>query len=229
MGNLRVVSCPPQFEDAFCSMQDRMSTFFSDIKMIPEEGRIEIGGMRFRFAQSKGLATAFRDTLTDIYGEKGAEQILYKLGRSLGAIEAKTFHKSFGLDDPMEKLAAGPVYFAYTGWAFVEILPSSAPRPDEDYLLTYNHPNSFEADAFVLENKRATHPICWINSGYSSGWCSVSFGIPLEAREVTCVGMGDPHCTFIMTHRTKILERVERFKVLLKTKKPEEVTTEDLL
>jgi predicted hydrocarbon binding protein len=226
---LKSVSAPPAFIDAFTAMDTRIQAFFSDVRMSPEKGMMEIGGVRFRYSQSEGLATAFRDTLTDVYGEKGAEQILYKLGKSLGAIEGTTFHKRFGLVDPLEKLAAGPVYFAYSGWAFVEILPSSAPRPDEDYILTYNHPNSFEADAYINNRKRADHPICWINAGYSAGWCSSSFDVPLEAREITCTAMGDRSCTFIMTHRNRIIERVDRFRELLKSKRPEEVTTEELL
>jgi uncharacterized protein len=226
---LTAVSAPPQFVDAFAAMELRIKAFFSEVTMMPEMGKMEIGGMRFRYSQSEGLATAFRETLTGVYGEKGAEQILYKLGKSLGAVEGTTFHKRFGLTEPIEKLAAGPVYFAYSGWAFVEILPSSAPSPDEDYILTYNHPNSFEADAYINNGMKADHPICWINAGYSAGWCSSSFDIPLEAREITCTAMGAPACTFIMTHRNKIIQRVDRFRELLMTKRPEEVTTEELL
>jgi predicted hydrocarbon binding protein len=225
---LTVVSAPPQFEGVFSAMESRIKAFFSEVTMIPEMGKMEISGVRFRYSQSEGLATAFRETLTDVYGEKGAEQILYKLGKSLGAIEGTTFHERFGLTDPFEKLAAGPVYFAYSGWAFVEILPSSAPSPDEDYILTYNHPNSFEADAYINNKKKADHPICWINAGYSAGWCSSSFDVPLEAREITCAAMGHASCTFIMTHRNKIIEKVDRFRELLKEKQPEEVTTADL-
>jgi len=133
------------------------------------------------------------------------------------------------LKDPVEKLAAGPVYFAYTGWAFVEILPSSNPAPNEDYILTYNHPGSFEAEFYIADKKKVDHPICFINAGYSSGWCSESFGLPLESREVTCTAAGDEHCTFVMTHRNKMLERLDKFRKLLKTKKRSEITAEDLL
>lgn len=181
------------------------------------------------WAQAKGLALAFRDTVTEIYGIKGAEQILYKFGHSLGSSEAKAFHERFGLEEPIEKLAAGPTYFAYSGWAFVEILPSSAPQPNEDYILTYHHPCSFEAMAMIEDNRKIDHPICLINAGYSAGWCAESFGIPLDAREVSCEAMGNAHCTFIMTHRSNMFQRVQKFQELLKSKKPEEIKTEELL
>jgi predicted hydrocarbon binding protein len=229
MTNLKAVGVPPDLVPVFQAAEERIKGFFDTIKPIPEKGRIEIGGTRFMWAQARGMALAFRDTIAEIYGEKGTEQILYKFGHSLGAQEARAFIERFALKDPVEKLAAGPIYFAYTGWAFVEFLPSSSPAPNEDCIMTYNHPGSFEAEFFISEKKKADHPICFINAGYSSGWSAESFGLPLEAREVTCQAKGDEFCTFVLTHRSKILDRVETFKEILKTKKRTEITTADLL
>ena len=228
MSELKAAGVPPDLVDVFISIEEKIKFFFSDVKSMPETGKIEIGGTRFMWAQAKGLALAFRDTVAEIYGMRGAEQILYKFGHSLGSSEAKAFHERFGLEEPIEKLAAGPVYFAYSGWAFVEMLPSSAPQPNEDYIFTYHHPNSFEAKSLMEDNRKTDHPICFINAGYSAGWCAESFGIPLDAREVNCEAMGDAHCTFIMTHQSKMFLRVQRFQELLKSKKPEEIKAEEL-
>jgi predicted hydrocarbon binding protein len=229
MSELKAAGVPPDLVDVFKSMEEGIRSFFSDTKLMPEIGKIEIGGTRFMWAQAKGLALSFRDTVTEIYGVRGGEQILYKFGHSLGSSEARSLHERFNLKEPIEKLAAGPVYFAYSGWAFVEILPSSAPQPNEDYILTYNHPNSFEAKSLLEDNRKADHPICLINAGYSAGWCAESFGVPLDAREVKCEAMGDPNCTFIMTHRSKMFQRAKKFQELLNTKKPEDIKTEEIL
>jgi len=229
MAKLKASGVPPGLVDTFVEMEKKINDFFSEIKPVPEEGRIFINGTRFMWSQSKGLAMTFRDTITDIYGERGAEQILYKFGQSLGASEAKMFHERFKLTVPIERLAAGPIYFAYTGWAFVEILPASNPEESEDYLLTYRHPNSFEAEAMEKEGRSVNHPICFINAGYSSGWCGESFNLPPEAKELTCEAKGDSGCVFIMTHRNKMLERERKYKELLKTKKPAEITTQEIL
>ncbi len=229
MTHLKAVGVPPDLVPVFEAAEEKIKGFFDSTKTYPEKGRIEIGGTRFMWAQARGMALAFRDTISDIYGEKGSEQILYKFGHSLGSYEAKSFIERFKLKDPVEKLAAGPVYFAYTGWAFVEILPSSAPQGGEGYILTYNHPGSFEAEALIHAGVKVDHPVCFINAGYSSGWCSESFSLPLESREVTCQAQGDEHCTFVMTHRNKMLERLDKFKGLLETKKRTEITAEDLL
>jgi predicted hydrocarbon binding protein len=229
MAELKAAGVPPELVNTFLAMQEKIKGFFDETRTMPDKGRIEIGGTRFMWLQATGLATTFRDTLTDVYGERGTEQIIYKFGQSLGRSEAKAFHNRFGLKDPLERLAAGPIYFAFSGWAFVEILPSSAPQPNENYILTYNHPNSFEAEAFKSVGKKADHPICLINAGYSSGWCAESFTLPLEAREVSCEAMGDSHCTFIMTHRSKILDREKKFRELLKLKDLKEIVPQDIL
>ena len=83
--------------------------------------------------------------------------------------------------DPLAKLAAGPVQFAYSGWAFVDILEGSTPTPDDDFFITYNHPFSFESDSWLRAGKQTDVPVCIMNSGYSSGWCEESYGVPLSA------------------------------------------------
>ena len=42
------------------------------------------------------------------------------------------------------------------------------------------------------------HPTCYMNAGYSSGWCEVSYGVELRAEEITCRAMGHERCVFVM-------------------------------
>ncbi len=48
-----------------------------------------------------------------------------------------------------------------------------------------------------------------MNAGYSSGWCSESFGIELNAREITCRAKGDKECLFVMAPIEKIEDIVK--------------------
>jgi two-component sensor histidine kinase len=102
------------------------------------------------------------------------------------------------LSDPIQKLSTGPVHFAYTGWANVEILAGSNPSPDQNFLLKYHHHNSFEAQSWKRANRKSIEPVCIMNCGYSAGWAEESFGIPLTAVEITCEAKGDEHCSFVM-------------------------------
>jgi len=115
------------------------------------------------------------------------------------------------LVDPLQKLSAGPVHFAYSGWAKVDIDSKSNPSPDESYLLIYRHPYSFEADSWIRAKKQSKKPVCHMNAGYSTGWCESSFNIQLAVAELSCRGRGDDECTFIMAPKNKIKKHIKTF------------------
>lgn len=118
----------------------------------------------------------------------------------------------FLLAQSTSELALGPVHFAHVGWAFVDIFPESKPSPDENYFLTYSHPYSFEAEAHLTHGLRSKFPVCSMNSGYSSGWCEVSYGVELEAQEITCRAMGQADCIFVMAPPKTIGGFVREYK-----------------
>ncbi len=229
MAEFKAAKVPPELVPIFMKSEEMVSNFFNKIEPHPEKGRIEVGGERYMWVKATSLAISFRNTLEEVYGEKGTDQIIYKFGKAVGIQEAKEFHKKFGLKDPLERLAAGPVYFSYSGWAFVDILPASTPSPDENCVVVYHHPESFEAEPYVKKGEKANRNICHINAGYSAGWVEESFGLPLEAREITCKAKGDDKCTFILCHRNTIVKRLEIMQELLsKGKKVEDLKPEDL-
>jgi hypothetical protein len=108
--------------------------------------------------------------------------------------------------DPIEKLSTGPVHFAYSGWAFVDIYPSSQPSQDNSYFLHYQHPNTFESEIYKQKGMKPDHPICFFSAGYSAGWCSEAFSISVHAREMTCTACGDERCEFIMAPSRRLDE-----------------------
>ena len=57
-----------------------------------------------------------------------ARNILFDLAHAIGKSDAHNFHTQMGLSDPVARLSAGPIHFAYSGWAFVDIDPASSPR-----------------------------------------------------------------------------------------------------
>src|SRR5262249_54832443 len=135
--------------------------------------------------------------------------ILFDLAHAIGKSDAQKFHAKMGLSDPIAKLSAGPVHFAHAGWAFVDIDPASAPAPNDEFFLVYDHPYSFESDAWVRAGKSRKSPVCIMNAGYSSGWCEASFGIVLVATEIECRACGDARCRFLMAPPNRIEERLE--------------------
>src|SRR5207247_9692754 len=92
-----------------------------------------------------------------------------------------------------------------------EVFPERSLRSDADYYLLYDHPYSFESDAWLRAGTQRETPACIMNAGYSSGWCEESFGVTLVAAEVLCRAKGDPVCRFLMAHPERIDAHVERY------------------
>jgi len=212
------VSVPENVKQIFSAAQKTVGEYFKNLKMEPSQGTIEINDQRYVLVRASALSTDFLSTILQLYADRGEEEamligknFLFDIAHVIGMNDAKNFHSKMNLSNPIEKLSAGPVHFAYSGWAFVDILPESNPSPDENYYLIYRHPFSFEADSWLRSGKKTDVNVCVMNAGYSSGWCEESFGIPLTAVEVTCKAKGDEHCTFIMSPPNKIQEHIDNY------------------
>lgn len=205
------VKAPKEVRPIFDKAEKLVSDYFRSLRFAPAKGTIEINNERYLLVRASALSHEFLNTIKHLYSERGEEEaftigknILFDLAHVLGMEDARNFHKKMKLKDPISRLSAGPVHFAYAGWAFVDILPESTPTPDENYFLKYHHPYSFEADSWVRARKKAKSPVCIMNAGYSSGWCEASFGMALTAVEISCRAKGDKNCTFIMAPPHKI-------------------------
>jgi two-component sensor histidine kinase len=212
----KTVKVPEQFKPIFDKAEITVAKYFDKLATIPSRGIIEINKERYVLLRASSLSVDFLNKIKDLYADKGEEEayvigknFLFDISHVLGLEDAKNFHVKMDLKDPISKLSAGPIHFAYTGWASVNILPESNPSPDDNYYLKYNHPYSFEAASWLKANKKSKYPVCIMNAGYSSGWCEESFGIPLTAIEITCKAKGDDECTFIMAPPHKIEDYVK--------------------
>lgn len=209
---------PEGIADVFSTAEKVVDRYFSDFSHAPNRGTIEISGERYILVRAASLSVEFFSLVRSLYGEgrereadEFARNILFDLAHAIGKSDARNFHEKMKLDDTIERLSAGPIHFAYSGWAFVDISPESCPQPNEEYYLIYDHPSSFEAHAWIAAGRSPAFPACAMNSGYSSGWCEQSFGIPLVASEILCKARGDDACRFVMAHPSRIEQVVERY------------------
>lgn len=201
----QTVITPDVLEPFFKEMELQFRSYFSELNYDPDSGEISIRGQRYVLFRSDSLGYEFHEFILDRYSDRSPEEassiatnFAYDNAKVIGKKDSLAFHVNMGLDTPLERLAAGPIHFAFTGWANVEIYPESNPVADENYLLKYRHHNSFEAQSWIKANKLASIPVCTMNSGYAAGWCEEAFGIPLTAVEVSCEAMGHEACTFVM-------------------------------
>ncbi len=213
---LTTVSVPPQFEPLFLKAQEAVERYFGDRVEDPEHSTLSYSGERYVLVRAASLSVEFFDVVAKLYADRPdesrevARNLLYDIAHSLGKSDADAFAKRMDLRDPNERLSAGPVHFSFAGWAFVDIHVDSVPSPNDDFFLHYDHPFSFESDAWLKSGKKADFPVCVMNAGYSSGWCAKSYGLPLAAVEVECIARGDPRCRFLMAPPNRLAAHVER-------------------
>ena len=214
----KTVKVPPQFEDIFSKSEEIVAGYFKNKVEDPTKGTISVGDERYILIRAAALSVEFFTIIADFFKDKGEEEsqniaksILYDLAHAIGIADAESFRKKMKLEDPIARLSAGPVHFAYTGQAFVDILPESKPSADENYFLIYDHPYSFESDSWIKRGAKTDMPVCIFNAGYSSGWCEYSFGIPLVAAEIMCRAKGDPCDRFIMAPPSKIQGYIDQY------------------
>jgi len=97
---------------------------------------ITIGGERYVLVRAMSLSVHFFEFMKEIYpglteGEalEGAGSALFDIAYAIGRSDARAFCAKLGVEDPIAKLSSGPIHFACTGWAFVDISPESNASP----------------------------------------------------------------------------------------------------
>jgi signal transduction histidine kinase len=215
---LNTVTVPAPFAPVFLRAQEFVSRYFEKKVEDPRLGTISISGERYILLRAASMSVEFFDLVISLYQDKGpteargvASNLLFDVAHAIGKADAQAFQRRMGLEDPIEKLSAGPIHFSFSGWAYVDIFPESHPSPDDEYFLIYDHPFSFESDAWRKRGRKSEFPVCVMNAGYSSGWCEESFGLPLVATEIECLAAGGNHCRFIMAPPSRIEDHLIRY------------------
>lgn len=203
----KYVECPEPFAPLFEAAEETIAPLFSDQRWDPTHGALLVGEERYVMYRSRSMAIYLREELEKVVGP-AADSVIYRFGKACGGADAEYFFQKHPEAPPPLRLAMGPVAFALGGYAVVKVLPESAPSPDENYLLVYDHPNSYEAGAYETQGLRSEKPVCYMNAGYSAGWCGKAFGLTLEAKEVACRAKGDPFCRFVMAPPARLRGRV---------------------
>jgi len=213
---LKTVRVPEKLEPLFERAQSYVARYFETQESSPERGTLEIGGQRYVLVRAASMSVEFYEMVQSFYGEEAearavAHALLFDVAHAMGLSDAKAFGERMHVSEPIASLSAGPVHFAYAGWAFVDISEHSKPTPDDEYYLLYDHPYSFESDSWLAAGKTSDCPVCVMNAGYSSGWCERSFGVRLVAVEILCRAKGDDTCRFIMAPPDRVVAHIERY------------------
>ncbi len=213
---VRTVEAPPEMHALMEMIEAKYDELFkTKLVFKPEESRIRLVGDEVMFIGLRAIGMDLKDELDSVLGEQGRNLLIYRLGQSFGWSEAEKLLPMLGFEELPARIAAGPIWAAYSGVVRVRLLPGCVLSLDDNYFLIYEHPNNFEAVLWKRDGRTSSDPICFFNAGYSSGWCSVASGVELDVEEILCEARGDPACRFVMfpsSRRMEYMERIEEFK-----------------
>ncbi len=212
MPPLKSVRVPAAFEGPFTAGEAFVERLFSSVERRPERGTVHVGGERYVFMRCESLFAAWFSALAETFGEEAASRFIYNTAREIGRSDSVSFSQRQGVEDPIARLASGPVHFAHAGWALVHILEDSVPAPNADFFLHYLHPNTFESEVLAKRGETKEACACLFSAGYSSGWCTEAFGLELHGRELRCVAKGDEHCEFVMSPSVQLDTHEQRVR-----------------
>lgn len=210
----KYVECPEPFAGLFEQAEKILEPVFQNMKINSQQGSITVSDERYVMYRGDSMAVALRKQLEKVLGAS-TPTIIYQFGKACGSADARYMFGKLGIEDPALRLALGPVSFAMGGYAKVKILPQSKPAPDDSFILVYDHPNSYEAQAFINAGIETDKPVDHMNAGYSAGWCGEAFGLKLEAKEIRCRARGDDQCLFVMAPGNMVRKRAAEIEELL--------------
>lgn len=142
-------------------------------------------------ASAMGL---LRHRLVERLGWEDAREVLYATGFQCGLADLMETRLACQFDTEEDLLAAGPVIHSWEGLVRARASRLRYDRTRGEFLFDGTWHNSFEAEQHLSYTTEADRPVCWMLSGYASGWCTGFFGSLVIAQETRCAGMGADHC-----------------------------------
>jgi hypothetical protein len=107
------VKVPENIKPLFDAAQKTVGEYFSQLKMEPIHGTIEINEQRYVLIRASALAHDFLTTFQELYADRGEQEslaigkdFLFDIAHLIGKNDAIAFHKKMKLKDPIAKLAA---------------------------------------------------------------------------------------------------------------------------
>ena len=157
------------------------------------DGRIWLNDQRMVLMQSQVLGR-LRQEIIDAFGMEAAKGIFMRVGYMQGVRDAELILKRFPHQDLTHALAAGPRVHTLEGFVKVETKQFEFDSKTGRYHGEFYWYDSSEAGEHIAHHGLASEPVCWMQTGYPSGYTSTLFGRPVIFREMECSGMGASRC-----------------------------------
>ncbi|MBD1549637.1 sigma-54-dependent Fis family transcriptional regulator [Roseibium aggregatum] len=163
------------------------------------DGRIWLNDQRMVLMQSLVLGR-LRAEIIDAFGTEAAKAIFMRVGYMQGLRDAELIQKRFPNEDLTHALAAGPRVHTLEGFVKVTTKHFEFDGTRGTYFGEFYWDESSEAAEHIASYGLASEPVCWLQTGYPSGYTTQLFGKPVIFREIECAGMGAKRCLVVGQH-----------------------------
>lgn len=141
-----------------------------------------------------------RKELIKNIGMKRMKGFLLRYGWEMGISDAE---KEMASDSSLESLLKkGPVYHHLNGYINSIIYEADFELNHDQTIKSVKGKGtwigSYEAEEHIKHLTVSDTPVCYINIGYLNGYLTTICNHTVIAKEVSCVGMGDEKCTWIV-------------------------------
>ncbi|MGZ3448761.1 MAG: sigma 54-interacting transcriptional regulator [Polyangiales bacterium] len=173
----------------------------------PKGGIIRFGGARTLLVDAAGLGV-LRRHLIETLGARAARSVLTRFGYALGWRTAETMRNAVPWESERDWRIAGGKIHALLGHVISEVIPPQGPNPP--FAESCWH-ESFEAEQHLLHHGTSEEPVCWMLTGFATGYSSCAHGKELDVVfvEQKCRGRGDATCHLVARTRAEWGEQIE--------------------
>jgi two-component system, NtrC family, response regulator HydG len=163
------------------------------------DGRIWLNDQRMVLMQSVVLGR-LREEIIDAFGLETAKAIFMRVGYMQGVRDAELVQKRWPQEDLTHALAAGPRVHTLEGFVKVTTKHFEFDSEKGSYFGEFYWDDSSEAAEHLASYGLSTEPVCWMQTGYPSGYTTKLFGKPVIFRETECMAMGAKRCVIVGQH-----------------------------
>ncbi|MFZ5491841.1 MAG: sigma 54-interacting transcriptional regulator [Pseudomonadota bacterium] len=166
------------------------------VRFTPDTGRIWVRDQR-GVLLTASVYGALRRELIDRLGPAVARELLSRIGYAEGGRDAEAARRLRPHVGYFDAFAVGPQVHALAGFGWSEVVELHADPETGAFAGEFVVRDSLEATTHLDAYGTAPEPVCWMQSGYASGFASAFAGRPILMREVECRGMGHEACRLI--------------------------------
>ena len=166
------------------------------VRFTPDTGRIWVRDQR-GVLLTASVYGALRRELIDRLGPAAARELLSRIGYAEGGRDAEAARRLRPSVSYFDAFAVGPQVHALAGFGWSEVVHLNAEPESGAFTGEFLVHDSLEAATHLDAYGQSPEPVCWMQSGYASGFASAFAGRPILTREVECRGMGHDACRLI--------------------------------